>query len=81
MVVQYPVVDPQGAYDHSFPAPSFSPRDFISTYIGGTPQQLPPRIKAIASATYLSNKAPQTLIIEPEDDELIPSAGAYHFVD
>ena len=81
MVVQYLVVDPQGAYDHGFPAPSFSPRDFISIYIGGTPQQFPPHIKAIALATYLSNKAPQTLIIEPEDDRLIPSAGVYHIVD
>jgi hypothetical protein len=36
---------------------------------------------AITSATYLSNKAPQTLIIEPEDDGLNPSAGVYDFVD
>jgi acetyl esterase len=38
-------------------------------------------MKAITSATYLSNKAPQTLVIEPEDDGLVPSAGVYRFVE
>ena len=59
----------------------FSPRDFISTYIGGTPKAFPAHMKAITSVTYLSNKAPQTLVIEPEDDGLIPSVGVYRFVD
>ncbi len=81
VVVQYPVVDPQSAFDHGYPAPGFSPRDFISTYIGGTPQAFPARMKAITSATYLSNKAPQTLVIEPEDDGLVPPTGVYHFVE
>ena len=38
-------------------------------------------MRAITSATYLSNKAPQTLVIEPEDDGLVPPAQVYQFVD
>lgn len=43
-------------------------------------QTFPPRMRAIASATYLSSTAPQTLILEPGDDGLIPAAGVYHVV-
>jgi acetyl esterase len=81
VVVQYPAVDPLNVYEHGYPAPGFNPRDFIPDYIGGMPQTLPARIKAISSATYVSPKAPPTLIIEPEDDGLVPPAGVYHFVD
>jgi acetyl esterase len=81
VVVQYPGVNPQDLYDHGYPAPGFAPRSLISTYIGGTPQKFPARMQAISSATYLSSKAPQTLIIEPEDDGLNPPDGVYNFVD
>ncbi|MBN9021091.1 MAG: hypothetical protein J0H08_03165, partial [Rhizobiales bacterium] len=50
-------------------------------YIGGTPEEFPDRIKAISSATYISKKAPPTLVIEPEKDGLVVSDGVYGFVD
>ncbi len=81
VVVVYPVVDPQDAYDHGYPLSGTEPQVFTSRYIGGTPQQFPDRMRAISSATYLSAKAPQTLIIEPEKDGLIPSLGVYRFVE
>ncbi len=38
-------------------------------------------MRSITSATYISNKAPATLIIEPEKDSLIPSQSVYAFAD
>jgi acetyl esterase len=81
VVVQYPVVDPLDAYDHGYADPGFEPHMFISRYIGGSPRQFPDRIRAITSASYLSDRAPQTLIIQPEKDGLIPSAGVFRFVE
>jgi acetyl esterase/lipase len=81
VVVQYPVVDPNNAYVNGFGPPGHGPKDFTSEYIGGTPEQYPNRIDAISSVSYLSSKAPQTLVIEPEDDGLIPSSGVYNFVN
>jgi acetyl esterase len=80
-VVQYPVVDPQNAYDHPFPYPASSAKASITTYIGGSPEELPDRMRAISSATYLSKNAPRTLIIEPELDGLIPPEGVYGFAN
>jgi len=76
VVVQYPAVDPMSTYNYGIGGP-----DAAQEYIGGTPQQYPERIAAISSATYLSSKAPPTLVIEPEDDGLVPSFGVYNFVN
>ncbi len=43
------------------------------------PEHFPDRIKAISSASYISDKAPPTLVIEK--DELVVSDGVYAFVD
>jgi acetyl esterase len=80
-VAVYPVVDPQAAYDHPVPSSIASPKAFITAYLGGTPQAYPDRMRAISSATYLSGKAPRTLILAPERDVLIPPAGVYRFVE
>jgi acetyl esterase len=80
-VAAYPVVDPKDAYDAPFPFPGSSAQWFIASYIGGSPAEFPERMRAISSDTYLSNKAPRTLILEPELDALIPPKGVYGFVD
>ena len=80
VLVQYPVVDPQDAYEHGHPAAGVQPMAFIERYLGGTPQRYPDRLRAISSATYLSPAAPPTLVIEPADDSLIPTAGVLRFV-
>jgi acetyl esterase len=82
VVVQYPVVDPQDAYDRGWgpPGEPADPKVFLAQYIGGTPQQFPDRIKAISTQTFLSDMAPQTLVIEPEKDGLIPTHAVINFV-
>jgi acetyl esterase/lipase len=80
VVVQYPVVDPQDAYHHGY-AFGVGPQLYVARYIGGSPDTFPDLIRAISSATYLSDKAPPTLIIEPERDGRIPSAGVFRFAE
>jgi acetyl esterase/lipase len=80
VVVQYPAVDAVTTYERGYPVPGFEPKMLMAGYIGGTPEQYPDRIKAISSATYLSDRAPPTLVIEPEKDGLVVSEGVYAFV-
>lgn len=81
VVVQYPAVDPVATYERGFPVPGFEPQMLMAGYVGGTPEEFPDRIKAISSDTYISAKAPPTLVIEPEKDGLVVSDGVYDFVD
>jgi acetyl esterase/lipase len=80
VVTQYPVVNPQNAYDTGYPAPAFEPKTFTDDYLGGTPASHPDRMKAISSSTYVSPKAPPTLVIEPQHDGLIPTAGVESWI-
>jgi acetyl esterase/lipase len=79
VVVQYPVIDPRDAYDHGYPARGAEPKMFLRRYIGGPPEQFPERMRAIASDTYISAAAPATLIVEPDNDGLIPTGGVLRF--
>lgn len=81
LVVQYPAVDPIAIYERGYPVPGFEPKMLMAGYVGGTPQQFPDRIRAISSETYISDKAPPTLIIEPENDSLVVPDSVYSFVD
>jgi acetyl esterase/lipase len=81
VVVQYPAVNPVAIYQRGYPVPGFEPQMLMVGYVGGTPEQYPDRIKAISSATYVSDKAPPTLVIEPEKDGLVVSDSVYAFVD
>jgi acetyl esterase/lipase len=81
VLVQYPVVDPLDAYDHGRRVPGAVPREFVERYLGGTPQRYPDRLRAISPATYLSPAAPPTLIVEPDSDGLVPTAGVLRFAE
>lgn len=81
VVVQYPAVDPVATYERGFPVEGFEPQMLMRGYVGGTPAEFPDRIKAISSASYITDKAPPTLIIEPERDALVVSDGVYNFAD
>jgi acetyl esterase/lipase len=81
VLVQYPVVDPQDAYEHGRAVPGADPKEFVERYLGGTPQRYPDRLRAITSQTYLSPAAPPTLVIEPGNDSLIPTAGVLRFAE
>lgn len=80
VVVQYPAVDPVATYERGYPVPGFEPRMLVQGYVGGAPEDHPDRMRAISSATYLSGRAPPTLVIEPEKDGLVVSEGVYAFV-
>jgi acetyl esterase len=79
VVVTYPAVDPVSVYHDNFTFGSVSGSAAVAEYAGGTPQQYPSRYKAISSSTYITGKAPQTLIIEPEHDSRVPPGGVYAF--
>ncbi len=79
VVATYPAVNPVSVYNDNFTLGSVSVGHAVAEYVGGTPQQYPGRYKAISSSTYITDKAPQTLIIEPEHDSLVPPGGVYAF--
>jgi acetyl esterase/lipase len=79
VIATYPAVDPVSVYDDNFTLGSVSGSAAVAEYAGGTPQQYPGRYKAISSSTYITGKAPQTLIIEPEHDSRVPPGGVYAF--
>jgi acetyl esterase len=80
VVATYPAVDPVSVYNNNFTLGSFSVGQAVSEYTGGSPEQYPGRYQAISSSTYITSKAPPTLIIEPEHDSLVPPGGVYAFV-
>lgn len=62
-----------------YPVPGFEPRMLIEGYIGGHPDQHPDRMVTISSATYITEAAPPTLIIFPENDSLVVAYGTRAF--
>jgi acetyl esterase len=80
VVATYPAVNPISVYDDDFTFGSVNGTAALTQYTGGTPRQYPGRYQAISSSTYITDKAPQTLIIEPEHDSLVPPDGVYAFV-
>jgi acetyl esterase/lipase len=81
IATQYPAVDPISIYERGFPIPGFEPRMLIEGYIGGAPAEHPERVTAISSRTYLTPKAPPTLVILPESDSLVVAEGTLAFVE
>lgn len=81
IAVQYPAVDPVSIYERGFPIPGFEPKMLIEGYIGGAPADHPDRIAAISSRTYLTPKAPPTLVILPESDSLVVAEGTLAFAE
>jgi len=81
VVVQYPAVDPLSIYEHGYPVSGFEPRMLMSGYIGGDPYALPDRVRAVSSYSYISDKAPPTLILAPEKDGLVPPWSVYRFAE
>jgi acetyl esterase len=80
VVASYPAVNPVSVYNDKFALGSVNGSHSVTEYTGGTPQQYPGRYRAISSSTYITGSAPQTLVIEPEHDWIVPPAGVYEFV-
>lgn len=80
IAVLYPAVDPMSIYEDGFSIPGFEPRMLIEGYIGSSPDEHPERVEAIASASFLTEDAPPTLIVLPENDSLVVAQGTRSFV-
>jgi acetyl esterase/lipase len=77
VIADFPAVDVASVYDSNFDLAGLSAHTFATNYLGGTPTQYPERYKAIGTANFLSDKAPQTLLMIPERDELVPPSATY----
>ena len=81
VVVQYPAVDPLSIYEFGYPVPGFEPKMLVAGYIGGSPYDFPARVSAVSSSTYISSKAPSTLILAPKKDSIVPFSSVYGFAE
>ena len=79
VVVQYPAVDPLAIYGHGYPVRGFEPRMLVTGYLGGSPQSLPERVRAISSYSHVHGGAPPTLVLAPEKDGLVPAWSVIRF--
>ena len=81
VVVANPVANPGYTYAHGRSWFGRDPRDFTKEYLGGTPSEHPDRLAAISAQTYISEKAPATLIVQPTRDDFVPAQGNYEVAD
>lgn len=72
----YPAVDLDDTYRRGVGA-----QRFATQYVGGTPDEVPDRYRAVEGLTALSRDAPPTLAIVPARDHLVPPEGATRFVE
>lgn len=78
---EYPAVDPVTFYNNPDLLLGGIARQMVGQYLGGSPSDFPARARAVASATYINPQAPPTLIFIPDNDHLVPIAGALRFID
>lgn len=78
---EYPAVDPITFYDNPNSLLGGMARQMVGQYLGGSPSEQPTRAHAVASAPYITPQAPPTLIFIPDNDHLVPIAGALRFID
>lgn len=81
VAVQVPALDPVTLYQNPDPGAGGRARQMVTRYLGGTPMDHPDRARAVASATYITPKAPPTLMILSDNDRLVPIEGALQFID
>jgi acetyl esterase len=53
----------------------------LDFYLGGSPQQVPDRYRALSGVPAITPRAPATLVLGPTRDELVPPGGVTRFVD
>ncbi len=81
VAAEYPAVDPVTFYENSDPLLGGTARQMVGQYLGGSPSEHPARAHAVSSASYITPKGPPTLIFIPDNDHLVPIAGALRFID
>jgi acetyl esterase/lipase len=78
---EYPAVDPVTFYDNADPLLGGMARQMVGQYLGGSPSEHPARAYAVSSASHITPQAPPTLVFIPDNDHLVPIAGALRFID
>ena len=78
---EYPAVDPVTFYENPDPLLGGMARQMVGEYLGGNPRDYPARAQAVSSASYINPQAPPTLVFIPDNDHLVPTAGALRFID
>jgi acetyl esterase/lipase len=81
VAAQYPAVDPVTFYDNPDPLLRGVARRMVGEYLGGSPSEHPARAHSVSSASYITPQAPPTIIFIPDNDHLVPIAGALAFID
>jgi acetyl esterase/lipase len=83
VVVQYPAVDLVDAYAHGTDPghPGVSDHYLLDYYVGGSPQRVPDRYRALSGVPAITPRAPATLVLGPTRDELVPPEGVTRFAD
>jgi acetyl esterase/lipase len=78
---EYPAVDPVTFYENTDPLLGGMARQMVGEYLGGSPREHPARAQAVSSASHINPQAPPTLVFIPDNDHLVPIAGALRFID
>jgi acetyl esterase len=81
VAAEYPAVDPVTFYENPNPLLGGTARQMVGQYLGGSPSEHPARARAVSSASYITPQAPPTLIFIPDNDHLVPIAGALRFIE
>ena len=81
VAAQYPAVDPVTFYENSDPLLRGIARQMVGQYLGGSPSEYPARAHSASSASQINPQGPPTLIFVPDNDHLVPIAGALRFID
>ena len=81
VAAEYPALDPVTFYENPDRLLRGIARQMVGQYLGGSPSEYPARAHAVASASYIIPQAPPTLIFIPDQDHLVPIAGALRFID
>lgn len=82
VVAGYPVSNIVDTYERgAAPLPSFNPQEFTRFFLGGEPDAVPDRVRAVSPSTYLSEATPATLVLQPERDDFIPAGGNVEVIE
>ena len=77
VVASYPVADLMYTSDNGTAPLGVDPKVFTRNFLGGSPADQPERLRAVSPLTYVSERTPPTLIVQPERDDFIPAEGNY----
>jgi len=81
VIASYPVADLTYTSENGAAPLGVDPEAFTRIFLGGSPEDEPERLAAVSPLTYVSDRTPPTLIVEPERDDFIPAEGNYAVAD